>query len=332
MTKIISTVDFDLDGKQVGRLHLPHSVTRSAYGVLPIPVAVIRNGSGPQVLLSAGNHGDEYEGQVVLTRLIQELQPEQIRGGLIIIPALNLPAALAATRVSPLDAGNLNRVFPGDPDGGPTWQIADYVEQHLLTRVDVVIDFHGGGASLDYRPHASTHFAPDAPAEHKRQSLDLVSKLGVPHVMVFEKRMNKGGLPDAAIRQGVISLGGEYGGMGSVSRSGVQLVQQAVDRLLAALGVKGELPNDLETPQVLHIFGPDAYVYAPEPGVFEPATDLGDEVRAGDLCGEVLFPENPSRSPVPVTFAGGGTVVCKRHPGRVEAGDCVAHLAAPVSD
>ena len=200
MTQIVSTLDFDRDGKQIGWLHLPHSVTRSAYGVLPIPVAVIRNGPGPQVLLTAGNHGDEYEGQVVLTRLIQELQPEQIRGGLIIIPALNQPAVLAATRVSPLDAGNLNRIFPGDSDGGPTWQIADYVEQHLLTRVEVVIDFHGGGASLDYRPHASTHFAPDAPAEHKRQSLDLVSKLGVPHVMVFENRNKKEGLPDAACR------------------------------------------------------------------------------------------------------------------------------------
>ena len=120
MTQINSTVDLDREGKQIGALHVPHSVTRSAYEVLPIPVGVIRNGRGPQVLLSAGNHGDEYEGQVVLTRLLQTLQPEQIRGGLIIIPALNLPAALAATRVSPLDDGNLNRVFPGDPDGGPT--------------------------------------------------------------------------------------------------------------------------------------------------------------------------------------------------------------------
>ena len=330
MTQIVSTVDFDREGKQIGWLHVPHSVTRSAYGVLPIPIAVIRNGPGPQVLLTAGNHGDEYEGQVVLTRLIQTLQPESICGGLIIIPALNLPAVLAATRVSPLDAGNLNRVFPGNPEGGPTWKIADYVEQHLLTQVEVVADFHGGGASLEYRPHASTHFGPDASAEHKRRSLDLVSKLGVPHVMVFENRRQKGGLPDAAIRQGVLSLGGEYGGMGSVSRSGVQLVQQAVDRLLAALGVKGALPEHLETPEVLHVFGSDAYAYAPEPGVFAPATDLGDKVHAGDLCGQVLFPENPARPPVPVTFRGTGTVVCKRHPGRVEAGDCVAHLAALV--
>jgi predicted deacylase len=331
MTQIIPTVDFEQEGKQVGWLRMPHSVTRSAYGTLPIPIAVIRNGPGPLVMLSAGNHGDEYEGQIVLTRLIQQLQADQIRGGLIILPALNLPAVLAATRVSPLDIGNLNRVFPGDPDGGPTWKIADFVEQVLLPKVDVVADFHGGGASLDYRPHASTHFGPHAPDEHKRRSLEIVKALGVPHVMIFERRNKVIGLPDAAIRQGVISIGGEYGGMGSVSRPGVQLVQQAVDRLLACLGIKGELPADLPEPEVLHIFGPAAYAYAPEPGVFEPATELGDQVCAGDLCGHVLFPENPARSPVPVFFEGEGAVVCKRHPGRVEAGDCVAHLAAPLN-
>ena len=328
MTQITASVDFDRDGKQIGWLRLPHSVTRSAYGIVPIPVAVIRNGTGPRVLLTAGNHGDEYEGQVVLTRLIQELQPDQMQGTLIVIPALNLPAVLAGTRVSPLDDGNLNRAFPGDPGGGPTEKIADYVEQELMPRVEVVLDFHGGGASLDYRPHASTHFAPDASVEHKRRSLDLVAQLGVPHVMVFENRNKKEWLPDAASRQGLISLGGEYGGMGSVSRAGVRLVRQAVDRLLAAVGMKGELPDRLEPPEVLHIFGTDAYVYAPEAGLFEPVTELGQDVARGDLCGHLLFPDNPAREPVAVEFCGDGTVVCKRHPGRVEGGDCVAHLAA----
>jgi uncharacterized protein len=329
MTQITSTVDFDQDGKQVGWLRVPHSVTRSAYGVLPIPVAVFRNGDGAKLMLSAGNHGDEYEGQIVLTRLIQQLEASQIRGTVLILPALNLPAVLAATRVSPLDAGNLNRVFPGDPNGEPTWKIADYIEHVLMPQVDVVADFHGGGASLDYRPHASTHYGPDASDEHKQKSLEIVTKLGVPHVMVFERRNKTEGFPDAAIRQGVISIGGEYGGMGSVFRPGVQLVQTAVERLLATLGIKGELPANLPEPEILHIPAPKAHVYAPEPGVFEPATELGDAVREGDLCGHVLFPENPSREPVPVTFSTNGDVVCKRHPGRVEAGDCVAHLAAP---
>ena len=331
MTQITPTVDFERDGKQVGWLRVPHSVTRSAYGTLSVPVAVVKNGLGPRVMLAGGTHGDEYEGQTALTRLVQSLQPEDIKGQVIILPALNLPAAMAGTRVSPLDGGNLNRVFPGDPAGGPTWKIADYVEHHLLPLVDVVADFHAGGGSLDYRPHASVHFSREASDEHKQKSLEVVQTLGVPHVMVFERAPSPGTLPDAAIRQGVISLGGEYGGTGSVSRAGVKLVRQAVARLLAYFGVMGTLPPNLPQPRMMHIFGTSAYVYAPEPGVFEPATELGDEVQEGDLCGHMLFPDNPSRPPIAVSFVGTGEVVCKRHPGRTERGDCLAHLAAPVS-
>jgi len=332
MSQIVPTVDFEKDGKQVGWLRLPHSVTRSAYGVIQIPIAVIKNGEGPQILLTGGNHGDEYEGQIVLTRLIQSLKAEDVRGRIIVIPALNLPAMQAGTRVSPLDDGNLNRVFPGDPNGGPTWKIADYVENHLLPMVDVVADFHAGGASLDYRPHASTHFSADASEEHKKRSIELVQLLGVPHAMIFERKPSGGGMPDAACRQGVISIGGEYGGMGSASREGIVLVDQVVTRLLAYFGAKGELPSDLPKAKRMHVFGPKAYVYAPDHGVFDPATDLSDYVRPGDLCGHLLFPDNPMREPIAVTFEGEGDVVCKRHPGLVQRGDCLAHLAAPHSE
>ncbi len=330
MTEIIPTVDFEADGKQIGWLRLPHSVTRSAYGVIPIPIAVIKNGAGPQILLSAGSHGDEYEGQIALTRLIQTLESEQIRGRIIILPALNLPAALAGTRVSPLDNGNLNRVFPGDPHGSPTWQIADYVEQHLLPMVEVVADFHSGGASLEYRPHMSTHFSVDASPEHKARSLEIVKKLGVPHVMIFERKPKPGVLPDGAMRKEVFSFGGEFGGSGSVSPDGVAYVEKAVRRLLAIFGASEEsLPESMELEaEELRIFGPKAYVYAPEAGVFVPATELSQQVQPGDLCGEVIFPDNPGRPPVSVFFEGGGDVVCRRHPGRVERGDCLAHLAA----
>lgn len=330
MTDIVPTVDFEADGKQIGWLRLPHSVTRSAYGVIPIPIAVIKNGTGPQVLLSAGNHGDEYEGQIALTRLIQSLEPDRIRGRVMILPALNQPAAVAGTRESPLDGGNLNRVFPGDPHGGPTWQISDYVEQQLLPMVDVVADFHAGGASLEYRPHISTHFSTDAPPEHKARSLEIVKKLGVPHVMLFERTPGPGMLPDGAMRNGVFSFGGEFGGSGRVSKRGVAYVQETARRLLAIFGATEEfVPDPAEPdPEVLHVFGPEAYVYAPEAGVFVPATELSQHVEPGEPCGEVLFPENPGRPPIPVPFDGEGVVVCRRHPGRVECGDCVAHLAA----
>ena len=65
----------------VAHLQLPHSSNVSAYGWIGIPIAVIRNGSGPTVFLGAGNHGDEYEGQITLVRLIRELDPGASRAG-----------------------------------------------------------------------------------------------------------------------------------------------------------------------------------------------------------------------------------------------------------
>ena len=99
-SKIWTRVDYDKDGKQDGWLQLPHSVTRSAYGNISIPISVIKNGKGPTAFLMAGNHGDEYEGQIALCRLIRDLQPGEINGRIIVLPAANLPAAMAGTRVS----------------------------------------------------------------------------------------------------------------------------------------------------------------------------------------------------------------------------------------
>ncbi|OSQ55736.1 hypothetical protein MCRY_20205 [Marivita cryptomonadis] len=326
MTQVKATVDFETLGKQVGWLRVPHSVTRSAYGVIPVPIAVWRNGAGPAILLTAGTHGDEYEGQVVLTRLIQQLDVKDIRGLLIVIPSLNTPAAIAGTRVSPLDEGNLNRAFPGDPSGGPTWKIADYVHNHLVPIVDVVGDFHGGGTSLSYRPHASTHYAPDASDALKARSLAAVKALGVPHVAILENSSGGGAVSTATRKHNKIYLNGEYGGTGSLTQSGIALVDNAVQRLLAFFGATDRHFDPLPEPQVLRLFG---HVYVPEPGVFVPATELDDAVKAGDLCGQLIFPENPQRPAIDMLFERAGDVVCQRHPARVDRGDCVAHLAGP---
>jgi predicted deacylase len=147
---IRSEIDLDANGKQTGYLRLPHSVHRSAYGWIPIPIASIRNGDGPVMLIMAGNHGDEYEGQIIVSQLIREIQPQMVRGQLILLPMANFPAAEAGLRTSPLDEGNLNRTFPGNPAGTPTELIADYIEHTLLARADYLVDLHSGGSSLLY--------------------------------------------------------------------------------------------------------------------------------------------------------------------------------------
>src|SRR3546814_19497537 len=110
------TVDFAKEGVQHGFLKLPYSRDESAWGALMIPITVVRRGIGPTVLLTGGNHGDEYEGPVALVKLANSLKPRNVTGCIIIIPFLNYPAFRAGRRTSPLDHGNLHRTFPGSPD------------------------------------------------------------------------------------------------------------------------------------------------------------------------------------------------------------------------
>src|ERR1700722_17836531 len=88
-SRIVADVDFTRNGRHQGFLRLFHSVHSSAYGFIPIPIVVLRNGDGPTALLVSGTHGDEYEGQVALCNLAKSLDPAHIRGRVIILPAAN---------------------------------------------------------------------------------------------------------------------------------------------------------------------------------------------------------------------------------------------------
>ncbi len=67
---IFRDIDFEAPGRQVSSLRLGHSDDKNAYGIIPIPITVPAGGAGPTVLLTAGNHRDEYEGQIILRKLI----------------------------------------------------------------------------------------------------------------------------------------------------------------------------------------------------------------------------------------------------------------------
>lgn len=321
-TRIWTDIDYNKTGKQVGWLNLPHSVTRSAYGMIAIPIAVVKNGSGPTAFLMAGNHGDEYEGQIALCKLIRALEPAQIQGRVIVMPAANLPAAMAGARVSPIDGGNLNRAFPGDPERGVTQEIAHYIDSVVFPMADLFADLHSGGSSLAYVPFASTNEGPD-PAVNRR-SLDALTAFGVEYSVVW-KHADPRYSPGAAIKRGIPNIAGEFGGGGSVNRRMLGNVEQGLWRLLKHLEIWDGPTSPASSTRYMNVPGIDYHVHAPDHGLFEPATNLGDWVKAGDLCGQVHFVDDPMRPPVPCFFKRDGMVICQRHLARVERGDCVAH-------
>jgi predicted deacylase len=329
-TRIRCTVDFDQDGKQISHLRLPYSSNVSAYGWIGIPICVIRNGSGPTLYLGAGNHGDEYEGQIVLSHLIRDLDPAKVQGRLIIMPATNLPAAIAGSRCSPLDGGNLNRSFPGDPDGGPTEAIAHFVESVLLPLCDGMVDLHSGGKTLDYVPSALIRRPPgnDPLAEAKRAALEAFrAPIGY---IVSDAREDRT-ITAAADRAGVVGVGTELGGAGTVTRTTLGVARRGVHNLLRHFGL---VEGEIEGPEsrITEVGGAAYYVHSPCRGLFEPAFELGDTVEAGQRAGLIHFMDDPATPPREVLFEGGGLVICRRPILQVELGDCLGHLATDYAD
>lgn len=331
-SRLTSTIDFEVAGKQCDYVRLPHSVHRSAYGWLPVPLCSVRNGDGPTVLLTSGVHGDEYEGQVALTRLIRDIDPADVSGRIIIMPMANYPAAKAGLRTSPIDELNLNRVFPGAADGSPTLALAHYIETVLMPMADYSLDLHSGGSSLMYLPSTIISAESTTPEVLDRK-LELARIFGAPYGFIFPSGHASGSTSTAAAaRNGAIALATEMGGSGTVSPDCLRICEGGLRRYLRHLGVWRGAESEREAPaadtRMLAAPDWDSFTYASEDGLFEPAVDLGAEVVAGQLAGFIHSPETPWRAPVELQFAADGLVVCKRIPGRTERGDCLFHLGA----
>lgn len=332
MTRIAATIDLEGPGLQHGFLKLPHSTHDLAYGWLPIPITVAAGGNGPSVLLVAGNHGDEYEGQIALMKLVRALDPARLQGRLIVLSAANFPAVMAGKRVSPIDGGNLNRSFPGDADGTPTEMIAHYIESVLLARCQVCLDLHSGGSSLEYVAHAHARRPDDA--ARRARTLALIEAFGAPYGgLVKPLHGEPRTLSAAAERQGVIYLNAELGGGGTVAHELVEMAEAGVRRALASLGV---LALDPSTPpasdmRAFSVEGAANYVYCLEDGLFEPFARLRQDVAAGQPAGALHFPGTPWRREELVIFETAGMVLCRRFPGWARRGDCLYQLASPAT-
>ena len=242
-TQISATVDYEKPGKQVGHLAVPYSHNLGGWANLQVPVAVLAAGEGPTVLLMAGNHGDEYPGQVAILKLCRDLPLEVVRGRLIMIPALSVPAAKAAARLSPLDGRNFNRCFPGDPAGSVSEMLAHYVTTHLFPMADAVIDLHSGGRSFDFYPCAHMHLVPDR--DQRRKMVAAAEAYNTDFAFLYTDVAGSGLLPVEAERQGKVVVTTEMGGGEPVPARVHRLSQEGLRNVLVHLGVvAGKLVAD----------------------------------------------------------------------------------------
>jgi N-alpha-acetyl-L-2,4-diaminobutyrate deacetylase len=318
------SVDYDQEGVQHGFLRLPYSRDDSAWGAVMIPIAVIKNGEGPTALLTGANHGDEYEGPIALLKLANRLKPSEVNGRVIIVPAMNYPAFRAGTRTSPVDAGNLNRIFPGRPDGSVTEKIADYFQRCLLPLADIVLDYHSGGRTLDFLPFAAAHELPDQ--EQEQRCVAAMEAFNAPYSIKLLEIDAVGMYDTAAEELGKTFLTTELGGGGSASARSVRIAERGVRNLLIHVGIlKGEIA--LAPTVRLAMPGADSYLISTSEGVVEMCRDLGDEVEADEVVARTYPADRTGAEPVVTRARISGLLVGRHFPGLIKTGDCLAVIA-----
>lgn len=123
-----------------------------------IPTIVICGAEdGPTFLVEACMHGEEYEGCEAILSAVEKMNPAEIRGKVIAIPALNLEAFMVGRRGALHDyygLNDLNRIYPGRDDAFFTQYLAHYHLNEIVAKADFVLDFHGGGNYLYLQPEA----------------------------------------------------------------------------------------------------------------------------------------------------------------------------------
>lgn len=246
-----------------------------------LPVTLI-NGveEGDTVLITGGIHNAEYVGIECVTTLAKELQPEDIKGVLIMVHIVNINGFKARTvSVSAADGKNLNRVFPGNKDGTFTDKLAYFMETELFARADYYIDVHNGDWFEDLTPfiycvgNAAPEVAAKAEAMAKRADVPFYVKSG----------SNKGGAYNYAGSLGIPSVLIERGCKGGWSQNETEASRKDVKNILRHLGVL-KTPMEIRKHIPIHMTHAH-YVDSMQEGCWHPMKNAGDIVKKGEVIG-----------------------------------------------
>jgi len=253
-----------------------------------VPISIIHGARpGPVLALIAGTHGYEYPAITALQRLRQILEPSGISGTLLMVHVANPPSFLGRTiYTSPVDGKNLNRVYPGKPDGTISERIAHAITTEIIERADYLVDMHGGDGNEILRPYIYMPITGDSDLDSKVRGMALA--FGLDHIVIDD-----GPISDPAssvftdqtgLSLGIPAITTETGQMGSNDDYWVDLAQNGVMNLMRHLRMmeEPEIPNKgvvwLKEYEV---------VRAEATGVFQAAVRDGYAIAKGGLLGEL---------------------------------------------
>jgi predicted deacylase len=283
-------------------------------------IAVRGAADGPTLLVSAGVHGDEYEGVRAIFETVEALDAGALRGTLLTVPVLNYPAHRAVTRHHPADGANLARQFPGRADGTASERLAHAFTAEFLPRADFYLDLHSGGIRFAM-PSMVGYEAADP------RGRAAAAAFGAP-VIWGHPVIEPGRTISAARALGIPFLYTEARGAGRIHPDDLLMMRRGITNLLRHLGMLDGAPEIPAPPQrLLGIGNTDEGVYATASGFFMPSVALLDPVRAGQPIGRIVD-ELGEVLATPVAPADGIVGLLRELP-PVDEGDVLLLVATP---
>src|SRR5688572_15866792 len=152
-----------------------------------LPVSIAHGAAdGPVLALIAGTHGYEYTSIIALQRLLPRLQPERMKGSVILVHMANPPTFYGRRIYYGPDGKNLNRMYPGDAKGTVSERIAHAITTQVIDQATHLIDMHCGDGNESLRPYSYWMLGGDDRID--AASREMVLAFGLDHIVIDRNR------------------------------------------------------------------------------------------------------------------------------------------------
>jgi len=252
-----------------------------------IPITIVRGAqTGPTLALIAGTHGSEVAPIVALQRVRATIDPAVLRGTVLIVHVANMPSFLGRTvYYSPIDGKNLNRVYPGKPDGTVSERIAYAITTQIIERTDYLVDIHAGDGNESLRPYS--YWSPlGLNARADSIARDMALAWGSDHIVIDTMRPRDVRASvytqNTAQLRGKPALTTETGYLGIAAED---MVQRNVDGVFRLLRYFHMVPGDVELIRQPLFFERTEVLRSPGTGVWHSRVERGQSVQKGTLIG-----------------------------------------------
>ncbi len=257
--------------------------------VAKIPIGTaIGDHDGPGLAVIGGVHGTEYAAQEGTVEFWNEIDATRLRGSVrVVLCADTLALEGHSAYVNPVDGKNLNRVWPGDPNGTITDRIAHAITTQVISHSDAVIDVHGGEWDEDIGCFIITHAVGDEDLD--RRTLEMSMALGFTFVEVTDANgpiLGVGTGSGEAMKGGRPALTLEAGGVARRERRYIDAHKYALRNALHHMGILEGDPIMWDGEPILLDHG--ILMKTTEGGIYQPAVEVGQWIEEGAVFARVL--------------------------------------------